>query len=99
MTVEFLEEADRDLLDAALWYESKQPGLGLRFTAEVGSVLQNIAVNPLLHRERDGGYRRINCPVFPYYLPYFIRHDKIIVLAVAHEHQRLGYWRQRGAGE
>lgn len=99
MIVEFLEAADRELVDAALWYESKQPGLGRRFKAEVESILLNIAANPLLQREREGGYRRINCPVFPYYLPYFIRHDKIVVAVVAHEHRKPGYWTQRGSGE
>ncbi|MDF7798163.1 type II toxin-antitoxin system RelE/ParE family toxin [Pontiellaceae bacterium B1224] len=69
MIVEFLEEAEQELGEAALWYESKQLGLGQRFKMEVQFVLQSIAVNPLLHRERAGGYRRINCPVFPYYLP------------------------------
>ena len=99
MIVEFLEEANQELVDAALWYESKQPGLGRRFKAEVESLLLNIAANPLLQRERDGGCRRTNCPVFPYYLPCFIRRDKIIVLAVAHEHRKPGYWNQRGSGE
>ena len=97
MIVEFLEEADLELVEAALWYESKQSGLGHRFKTEVESVLLNVAANPLLQRERDGGYRRINCPVFPYYLPYFIRCDRIIVVAVAHEHRKPGYWTQRGS--
>ena len=97
MIVEFLEETEHELFDAALWYESKQPGLGTRFRMEIESVSRSIAANPFLQRERAGGYRRINCPVFPYYLPYFIRHDKIIVLAVSHEHRKPGYWSQRGA--
>ena len=96
MIVEFLEEASQELVAAALWYESKQPGLGYRFKMEVESVLLNIAANPLLQRERAGGYRRVNFPVFPYYLPYFIRRDRIIVVAVAHEHRKPGYWNQRG---
>ena len=99
MIVEFLEEANRDMVDAALWYESKQPGLGHRFKMEVESVLRSIVANPFLQRERDGGYRRVNFPVFPYYLPYFIRHDKIIVLAIAHEHRRSVYWNQQDLGE
>ena len=28
MMVEFLEDAERELLDAVLWYESKEVGLG-----------------------------------------------------------------------
>jgi len=95
MIVEFHEEAERELFDAALWYETKQSGLGRRFRTEVDAIVRNIARNPLLQRERDGGYRRVNCPVFPYYLPYFIRGDKIIVAAVAHEHRKPGYWNQR----
>ena len=99
MIVEFMDEADRELVDAALWYEAKQLGLGRRFRAEVESVIRSIAQNPLIHRERDGGYRRINCPIFPYYLPYFIRREKIIIAAVAHEHRNPSYWHQRQAGE
>jgi toxin ParE1/3/4 len=98
MTVEFLEEAEQELVDAACWYESKQPGLGRRFKIEAEAVTGWIVQNPLLQRERDGGYRRMDCPVFPYYLPYFIRSDKIIIAAVAHERQRPGYWEQRTFG-
>jgi plasmid stabilization system protein ParE len=95
MTVEFMVEAEQELADAVFWYESKQPGLGRRFRKEVETVVHSMAQNPLLNRERDGGYRRVNCPVFPYYLSYFIRLDKIIVVAVAHEHRKPGYWNHR----
>ncbi len=95
MIVEFMDEAEHKLIDAVLWYESKQSGLGRRFRKEVGAAVQFLAKNSLLQRERDGGYRRINCPVFPYYLPYFIRGNKIIVAAVAHEHRSPNYWTQR----
>ena len=95
MTVEFMAEAEQELADAVCWYESKQSGLGRRFKAEVESVVGCVALNPLLQRERKGGCRRINCPVFPYYLPYFIRGDKIIIVAVAHERQKPRYYNQR----
>jgi plasmid stabilization system protein ParE len=98
MTIEFLEEAEQELIEAACWYESKQPGLGRQFKREVTAVVDWIARNPLIHRERDGGYRRMDCPVFPYYLPYFIRGSKIVIAAVAHERQRPGYWEQRTSG-
>ncbi len=38
MTVEFLEEAEQDLIEAACWYESKQPGLGRQFKIEIAAV-------------------------------------------------------------
>jgi plasmid stabilization system protein ParE len=98
MIVEFLEEAERELIDAACWYESKQPGLGRRFRKEMVAVVDWIVQNPLILKEQDGGYRRMDCPVFPYYLPFFIRGDKIIIAAVAHERQKPSYWKQRGVG-
>jgi hypothetical protein len=50
---------------------------------------------PLLWRERPGGYRRVNCPIFPYHIMYFIRGDLIVIAAVAHSHRRPEYWKDR----
>ena len=86
---------EQELVEAVLWYESKEPGLGKRFRLEVGHVLGRIIEDPLLWRERAGGYRRVNCPVFPYYIPYFIREQKIIVIALAHGRRKPGYWKSR----
>lgn len=95
MILEFLEEAELELFEAAEWYESKEKGLGKRFRDEVERVLDRIVEDPMLWRERSGGYRRVNCPVFPYYLPFFIRGQKIIIAAVAHDHRKPGYWMSR----
>jgi plasmid stabilization system protein ParE len=95
MIIEFLEEAEIELFEAAAWYESKETGLGKRFRNEVAHVLDRIVEDPMLWRERPNGYRRVNCPVFPYYIPFFIRRDKIIIAAVAHEHRKPGYWKSR----
>ena len=95
MIIEFLEEAEIELFEAATWYESKETGLGKRFRNEVAHVLDRIVEDPMLWREHPNGYRRVNCPVFPYYIPFFIRRDKIIIAAVAHEHRKPGYWKSR----
>ena len=95
MIIEFLEEAELELFETAAWYESKAPGLGKRFRNEVAHVLDRIVEDPMLWRECSSGYRRVNCPVFPYYIPFFIRGEKIIIAAVAHEHRKPDYWRSR----
>ena len=95
MIVELLEEAEEELTAAALWYESREAGLGRRLRDEVARVLARMAEDPTLWREREGGYRRVNCPNFPYYIPYIIRGDRIVVVAVAHGHRRPGYWKER----
>jgi plasmid stabilization system protein ParE len=95
MKHEFLPEARDEFWEAALYYEAEVTGLGARFRDEVEHVIRHIVSDPLLWRERAGGYRRVNCPVFPYYVAYFIRADKILIAAVAHGHRRPGYWKRR----
>jgi hypothetical protein len=55
MTVEFLEEAEQELTEAALWYEAKELGLGSRLRDEVAHIVSRIAEDPILWREREGG--------------------------------------------
>ena len=95
MNLKFLSEAQEELFEAAGYYESKEAGLGVRFRNEIAHVLEHVIADPYLWREHDGGYRRVNCPVFPYYIAYFIRQDAVIVAAVAHGHRRPEYWRKR----
>lgn len=95
MTLDFLPEAATELHEAVAWYESRQEGLGVRFHNEVLEICRAIIQQPLLWRERSGGYRRVNCPVFPHYLAYFIRGNCVLVAAVAHGHRRPDYWKGR----
>lgn len=91
MKLEFLPEAAAEVYAAADDYESREKGLGIRFRNEVRTVCQLIVQQPTPWREVPGGYRRVNCPVFPYYVSYFIRGDLILVAAVAHGHRDPGY--------
>ncbi|MEO8614397.1 MAG: type II toxin-antitoxin system RelE/ParE family toxin [Luteolibacter sp.] len=69
--------------------------LGRRFRDEIAGVLNTAASAPLLWRERKAGYRRVNCPVFPYYIAYVIREDFLVVVAVAHGSREPGFWHDR----
>lgn len=91
----FLPEARRDAEEATRFYEKRLPGLGARFRLEVESVCEAILRQPLLWRERVGGYRRVNFPGFPYYIAYFIRGDRIIVAAIGHAARHPDYWKRR----
>jgi len=68
MTLELMPEASAELQAAAEEYETKEEGLGWRFRSKVLQVCRLIVQRPVLWRERQGGYRRVNCPVFPYYV-------------------------------
>jgi plasmid stabilization system protein ParE len=95
MKLEFLPEARSEFLEAVGYYEEKQPGLGERFRREIAEVCSTILEHPLLWRERNGGFRRVNCPVFPYYIAYFIRGNIAVIAAVAHASRHPDDWKER----
>ncbi len=95
MNLEFLEEAQTEFFEAGNYYEDRESGLGKRFRDEVWNVCSMILDHPVMWRERAGGFRRVNCPVYPYYIAYFIRGEMILIAAVAHARRHPDYWKQR----
>jgi len=95
MRVEFTTEAKDDLFEAVDYYEEKESGLGYRFRDQIAEVLRVVISAPYLWRERSAGYRRVNCPVFPYYIAYVVRDDVLVVVAVAHGSRKPGFWHNR----
>lgn len=95
MIVKFLPQAKSELLDAVQYYESQLNGLGERFWVEVDQHITWIAENPEVPRTRDGGHRRVNLRVFPYYVAYVIRDPVIWILSIAHGHSLPEYWIDR----
>jgi plasmid stabilization system protein ParE len=95
MKVEFTTEARDDFFEAAEYYESKEKGLGSRMRDEISKIIRTVAIAPYLWRERGSGYRRVNCPVFPYYVAYVIRGRSIVVVAVIHGSRKPGFWHAR----
>ncbi len=93
--LEFLPEARGDAEEAVRFYELRLLGLGVRFRTEVENVCGAILRQPLLWRERRGGFRRVNIPGFPYYVAYFIRCERIFVAAVGHGSRHPDYWKRR----
>lgn len=95
MTVIVLFEAESEFRDAAAYYESKEPGLGVRFRNEVASKVDWISQNFDMPRLRPHGYRRVNLQAFPHYIAYVIRNDIIWVVAISHSFRRPEYWIER----
>jgi toxin ParE1/3/4 len=50
--VEFAPEVQRDVSEAAEWYESRQPGLGAEFVEEIICVWDALVESPLLNYRR-----------------------------------------------
>ena len=92
MRVTFNELAERELNDAAQYYEHEQPGLGTAFIGEVRRCTQALAEHPESGPIVFGAIRRRLCQRFPYGLLYTVAGSELRILAVMNLKRRPGYW-------
>ena len=89
--------AKQDISDAAAWYNSKQKGLGKRFTQEIRSKVLFISENP---KSCAIIYDETRCAVlnvFPFMIHYTIEHlnKTVIIAAVFHTSLNPEKWLKR----
>ena len=90
--VKKLPPVETEVLEAAVWYDERQKGLGQDFLYEVDRALRALTGDALLHRIRFADVRRAPVPRFKFYGVYYIvRQNEGWVLAVFHgrRHPRL----------
>jgi toxin ParE1/3/4 len=92
---EFQSEAEEELLESALFYDSRVKGLGESFTSEVQRAVEMVRAHPDLGSPLGTKVRRVLVRRFPYSVIYRHEADRIFILAVAHQRRRPGYWRHR----
>jgi plasmid stabilization system protein ParE len=90
--VTFSELAEREMNEAAQYYESEQPGLGVAFLADVMHGTEAIVEHPAAGVVVLGSIRRRLCRRFPYARLYDVTPHEVRVLAVMHLKRRPGYW-------
>jgi toxin ParE1/3/4 len=92
-------EAVMELAEAASWYETRQPGLAIRFLQEVdqtGHAIQSpLSFLRLADTAKDLQIRRALLPRFPYGLVFLEPPTEIRILAVAHAKRHPDYWLNR----
>jgi plasmid stabilization system protein ParE len=93
--VEFHPAARAELDASTAFYESRLDGLGLRFLAAVEETTGRIASSPEGGSPMESGLRRRLVPGFPFSVIYRVADDAVLVLAIAHQHRRPGYWHRR----
>ena len=89
---EFHRLADRELNEAAQYYDLENPGLGSSFLREVDRCLQSIEAHPEAGVVLRGSVRRRLLRRFPYALLYKITPSSIRILAVMNLKRRPTYW-------
>ncbi|MEZ0265532.1 MAG: type II toxin-antitoxin system RelE/ParE family toxin [Phycisphaerae bacterium] len=93
----FHRDAERELADAAQWYDDQLPGLGDRFVAAVENATALIARHPVLFPiiPGTGDARRVLVDRFPYQVVYRMTQGEFTIIAIAHVRRRTLYWRKR----
>ncbi len=91
--------AEQDALDAAIWYEERQPGLGDEFLTEVDRAVWALSESALLYRVRFAEVRRASIHRFKFYgIYYVIREEEVWILAIFHGRRHPRVVQERAAG-
>jgi plasmid stabilization system protein ParE len=91
----FHPDAEAELVDAAEYYEARRPGLGKAFAGEVARTISLIREYPDAGSPVGASRRRMLVGRFPYAIVYRRDPDSVVIVAVAHQSRRPGYWRGR----
>jgi toxin ParE1/3/4 len=82
MSYRLLSVAERELAEAATWYEGKAEGLGQDFLDEFEAVMDRILHYPEAWKQVGARHRRCLFRRFPYAVLYSRRDTEIIVAGV-----------------
>ena len=93
--VRFHPAAREELRYAVEFYESRAEGLGSDLQEEVEAAVRRIAELPFAGSPREISVRRKVLRRFPFTLVYQVREQSVVIVAVMHQRQRPGYWRER----
>lgn len=90
-------EAEVDIAEAALWYESRDSGLGLELISEVQAAIFRALKDPELFPllRVNPAVRRVLTRRFPYRVFFIVRTDAIVVFAVLHAARYDRVWKHR----
>ena len=95
MMIRLLEEAQRELEDAADFYNRECPGLGYEFADEIYRAIDRIEDNPVAWQPLSQRTRRCLTHRFPYAVIYQLRPELILVVAIMHLHRHPDTWKSR----
>jgi toxin ParE1/3/4 len=89
------DEANADISDAFLWYESARTGLGMDFELCLEAEFNRIVRNP---RQYQAQYKKIRVAYierFPYGIHFLVENKFIKVIAVFHTSRDPENWEDR----
>jgi plasmid stabilization system protein ParE len=91
----YLPSAREELNEAAAFYEASVPGLGEAFLDDVERAIETVRESPGIGASMGRGFRKSILRRFPFTIVYAHRDEEIVIVAIAHQRRRPGYWRGR----
>ena len=88
-------EAEFDIAEAYLWYESRRVGLGEEFLSSVDACIEGIRRNPEMYAVIYDAYRRALIRRFPYAVFYEYDSETVTIYAIFHTSRDPKKWTQR----
>jgi plasmid stabilization system protein ParE len=80
-----LRQAEEDAVEAAIWYEERQAGLGEEFIDELDLAVRALSQSALRNRIRFAAVRRAAIARFKFYgIYYTMRENEVWILAIFH---------------
>jgi plasmid stabilization system protein ParE len=94
--VHFHRLAAQEYLHARRWYSRHGALAARRFTNAIDQALQRIKAAPQAGPVYRGAFRWVAVGRFPYIIYYrMISSTEVLIVAVAHQRRRPGYWIRR----
>lgn len=96
-TVRLLEEAAQEAIEAAAWYERQRPGLGREFERALNTAFDLLEddIVPLTNYLVQRPVKKLLLKRFPYNIVVQEFPEEVLVVAVAHQSRRPGFWKGR----
>jgi len=91
----FFPQAEREMIEAAAFYDSHKQGLGREFLSMIKKGTDAIAHSPMAYPIQRNEIRRILVHRFPYGILYRVEEKQIVIIAIMHLHRAPDYWKHR----
>jgi plasmid stabilization system protein ParE len=91
----FFEEAADEIEQQRRWYRERSEAAERSFLRELDHAIDSVVEAPDRWPLYLAATRRYVFPTFPFSLVYFTDEDVVVVVAVAGDSRRPGYWRKR----
>ena len=95
MNVRVHPAAREELCLAHIWYKDRSPLSAVAFAHEITDAISCITEAPNRYPLAEHGTRRFVLQRFPFNIFYRAVASEIVIIAIAHQRRRPGYWHPR----